>query len=450
MKNKFFFEEKKILEKKLKSICLKLIKEDSNDLSNSYRNEFNNLIIDNLDNSDNITYILHYISKEIINNEKFESKIKILILLEKFYNPFKSLNNESDNFSIIFHLYCKYTSQILTILQKMISLNIPPNFISEIFGKIISILFSKNVVKEKDIKKLKKTFEIIQGFCFYNIKQHLYINQINGVLCLKELISRIEYYIHNKKIIQNIFEKIMLFLDNDNFEPKKELFEILSVFIKKCGKLFEPYINITFYKLLNFIEINDAIIKRKVIDVLYIVLLDFSYEFISISNSIINYLKLLIKKNNDIYIINKCQNVLSFYNNLNFYSTYYNYNNSIDNNFNLLKINKSSFSKTTIKKNDSLASKSTKYTSSKKHIKNMKESINKLNIIKNKTVSKIFNNHNYYKTFNKEHNYIKLSKTFYPNFISRNSNVENKNNNLYKFLNSSFNKSAKRFKKYNI
>ena len=194
MKNKFFFEEKKILEKKLKSICLKLIKEDSNDLSNSYCDEFNNLIIDNLDNSDNITYILHYISKEIINNEKFESKIKILILLEKFYNPFKSLNNESDNFSIIFHLYCKYTSQILTILQKMISLNIPPNFISEIFGKIISILFSKNVVKEKDIKKLKKTFEIIQGFCFYNMKQHLYINQINGVLCLKELISKIEYY----------------------------------------------------------------------------------------------------------------------------------------------------------------------------------------------------------------------------------------------------------------
>ena len=186
------------------------------------------------------------------------------------------------------------------------------------------------------------------------------------------------------------------------------------------------------------------------IDVLYMVLLDFSYEFISISNSIINYLKLLIQKNNDIYIINKCQNVLSFYNNLNFYSTYYNYNNSIDNNFNLLKINKSSFSKTTIKKNDSLVSKSTKYTSSKKHIKNMKESINKLNIIKNKTVSKIFNNHNYYKTFDKEHNYIKLSKTFYPNFISRNSNVENKNNNLYKFLNSSFNKSAKRFKKYNI
>ena len=268
------------------------------------------------------------------------------------------------------------------------------------------------------------------------MKQHLYINQINGVLCLKELISKIEYYINNKKIIQNIFEKIMLFLDNDNFEPKKELFEILSVFIKKCGKLFEPYINITFYKFLNFIEINDAIIKRKVIDVLYIVLFDFSYEFISISNSIISYLKLLIQKNNDIYIINKCQNVLSFYNNLNFYSTYYNYNNSIDDNI--------------IKKNDSLVSKSTKYTSSKKHIKNMKESINKLNIIKNKTVSKIFNNHNYYKTFNKEHNYIKLSKTFYLNFISRNSNVENKNNNLYKFLNSSFNKSAKRFKKYNI
>ena len=36
MKNKFFFEEKKILEKKLKSIFLKLIKEDSNELSNLY------------------------------------------------------------------------------------------------------------------------------------------------------------------------------------------------------------------------------------------------------------------------------------------------------------------------------------------------------------------------------------------------------------------------------
>lgn len=444
MKNKFFFEDKIILEKKLNSIFFKLIKEDSDIFSNSYHEEFNKLIIDNLESIDNITYILHYISKKIIINEKFESKIKLINLFEEFYNPFKSLNIKSKNFSLIFHLYCKHTSQILTIIQKIILLNLPPNLISEIFGKIILILFSKNLVKEKDIKKLKKTFEIIQGFCFYNMKQHLYINQINGVLCLKELISKIDYYIYNKKIIQNIFEKIMLFLDNDNFEPKKELFELLSIFIKICGKLFEPYINITFYKLLNFIEINDTIIKRKVIDALYIILLDFSYEFINISDSIINYLKLLIQKDNDIYIMNKCQEVLSFYNNLNFYSNYYNYNNSIDDNFNLLKINKSSFSKTTIKKNDSLVSKSTKYTSSKKHIKNMKESINKLNIIKNETVSKIFKNGDYYKTSNKE--YKKLSRTFYPNFISRNSNVENKNNNLHKFLNSSFNKSTKRFK----
>jgi hypothetical protein len=181
-------------------------------------------------------------------------------------------------------------------------MDITPDKISEIFGKIIFELFSKKISREKDIKRMIKTTEIIQGFCFYNMKQSLYINQKIGVLCLKELISKTEYYINNKKYIKNFFEKIILFLENNNFEPKEDLLELFSIFIKKCDKLFEPYINITLYKLLNLIEDDSISIRRKIIDIIVLIISDFPHEFLYISNSLIKFFNILIINNDDIYL----------------------------------------------------------------------------------------------------------------------------------------------------
>ena len=285
------------------------------------------------------------------------------------------------------------------------------------------------------------------------MKQSSYNNQIIGVLCFKELISNTDYYIINKKFIKNINEKIILFLDNTNFEPKIILYEILSTFIKKCEKLFEPFINITLYKILNYIEDNDFEIKRKVIDVFILIISDFPYEFQNISNSIINYLNLIVKNNNDSYITNKCQEAISFYNNFNFYQTFNNFKKS-EQGKNLFQTSKSSFYKTNNKKNDSLTSKSTKYTTSRKYIKDSEKKLNDYNELHKNLWKRNKNNFSYSSKFNIWKSNYNFSRAFSTNFIKSYKNKifglntleENQNNFQIYFAYSSLNKSAKRFR----
>lgn len=192
------------------------------------------------------------------------------------------------------------------MIQNYLLINIQPKIICNIFGKIILIIF-KN---EYEYKKNKKNYEICQGICFYNMKLNEYKNQIYGVLCLNEMIVNTNYYMENNKRIKNIYEKIILFIDNNNFEPKEYLIKLLGNFITKCQQYYKPYVNITFYKLLNYTETNNIILKQKIIDVFGLIITIFPYEFRSINNSLINFLTIL-SKDKDEYIKNKSIQILN-------------------------------------------------------------------------------------------------------------------------------------------
>ena len=433
------------LENKLKSIYIKLINSESYNSFITFE-EYHKIIEDNIEKQENIVYIIHSISKEISSLEKTEDKIKILNLLKEFYISSNSINELQ-----IISLYSKYTSRILTILQNNILLKITPDNISNIFGTIVNYLFENNIKGNKEIKMIKKAFEILQGFCFYNMKQSLYDYQINGVLCLKELISNTDYYINNKKLIKNFFEKIILFLENENFEPKTILFEIFIIFMKKCEKLFEPFINMTLYKLLNYIEVNNIDLRKKIIEVFILIITEFPYDFQNIANSIINYLNIIINKNDDLYIINKCKEALSFYNNFNFYLTFDNFKKN-ENNGNLFKTSKSSFYKTNTKKSDSIISKSTRYTTSRKYIKDYKNKLNDFNEFH----KKIWNRNNifsYSSNYNIWKNNYNLSRALSSNFSDNNKDKalkfkmqeENKKDSIFNYNYSSLNKKKKLF-----
>ena len=452
MKNIISTEEKSNIDDKLEKIYINLINREYSRISSLYLVEYNNLIEDNIEKPENITYIIHSISKEIMSLEGIENKLKILYLLKEFYSTLNSNNIESEKYLLKYHLYCKYISRILTVIQNNLYYDFPPENISKIFGKIVSYLFSKNIIKE-EAKRAKKTFEILQGFCFYNMKQNSYNYQINGVLCLKELISNTEYYIKHKKLLKNLFEKIILFLDNNNFEPKIVLFELLSVFIKKCEKCFEPYINITLYKILNYIEENDVNLKRKIVDVFVLIVTDYPYSFLNITNSIINYLNLIIKHNNDSYIKNKCQEALLFYNNFNLYSTIDNFKKK-EKNQDLFKTSKSSFYKTNNRKSDSPISKSTKYTTSKKYIK---ESGNKLNNTeefhkkirnRNSTIFSYSSKFNIWKSnYNSSRSFRTNYKTINKNKLYKTNTMEERGkDSIFTYAYSSLNKIGKKFR----
>ena len=448
MKNKISPEDKLNIDLKLNQIFISLINSKSNQISSSKYKEYHKLIENNFENQENITYIIHSLSKEIISLEKVENKIKILNLLKKFFTPLKLLNNIYDKFSLKYQLYCKYTSRILTVLQKIILTDVNPEIVSQTFGSVVNLLMSKKLINENDIKAKKKTFEIILGFCFYNMRQFQYNNQINGVLSMKELITKTDYYIKNRKHLKNLFEKIILLLDNDNFEPKINLFETFTLFIKKCGTLFEPYIDITLYKMLNFIEVNTIDVKRKIIDILYIILSEYSYAFIKISTSIINYLSLLMKKNNDPYINYKCKEILSFYNNFCFYSTFNKYKNKEKNN--LFRTSKSCFYKTTNKKNDSYTSKSSKYNTSRKDLKIFGNKMFDFKTIQNKKDNLINNIFCYSLNYNLTKKDRYYSRTFSSKLLNNNKNKfylrkdndDNNKNHIFNYANSSLSKST--------
>lgn len=338
-------------------------------VSKSIYTDYHELIKENIKESNNITFILHSISKEIFFAELIQDKIKLLNLLPEFFSPF--LNNQNLNISISY----PYLSRILTVLQNNLLLNIQPLIINEIFSKIIIIIF-KN---EYEYKKIKKYYEICQGFCFYNMKQNEFKNQICGVLCLKELILNTNYYNENTKYIKNLYEKIILFIDNNNFEPTECLIELLGNFIIKCQQYYKPYVNITFYKLLNYIETNNIILRQKIIDVIGIIIKIFPYEFQNINNSLINFLSIL-SKDKDEYIKNKSNQILYEYKNIYNLKT-----NSINTIYDKTYSTLSSFRKNSAifnkairnswinynLKNESTLSKSTRYPTSSKYIKDL-------------------------------------------------------------------------------
>lgn len=270
------------------------------------------------------------------------------------------------------------------MIQNNLLLNIQPKIISNTFGKIISIIFGN----EYEINKTKKEYyEICQGFCFYNMKQNEYKNQICGVLCLEELITKTNYYIDKNKYIKCIYEKIILFIDNNNFEPKEILVELQGIFISKCQQNYKPYVNITLYKLINNIETNNINLRHRIIDVLEIIFNLFPYEFKNINESILNFLNLLTNDKDD-YIRNKSNKMLYDYktifklyedenrknDNISIFNkNNYNYTNFINFRKNSLLINKTSKNskKKNNKKNDSFLSKSTKYSSTRKSLNNL-------------------------------------------------------------------------------
>ena len=207
----------------------------------------------------------------------------------------------------------------------------------------------------------------------------------------------------------------------------------------------------TLYKLLNYIEVNNIDLRKKIIEVFILIITEFPYDFQNIANSIINYLNIIINKNDDLYIINKCKEALSFYNNFNFYLTFDNFKKN-ENNGNLFKTSKSSFYKTNTKKNDSIISKSTRYTTSRKYIKDYKNKLNDFNEFH----KKIWNRNNifsYSSNYNIWKNNYNLSRALSSNFSDNNTNKlfkpktqeENKKDSIFNYNYSSLNKKKKLF-----
>ena len=300
--NKITLEE---LEKRTNNIINIIKEKNPNEIENNDNIlylEFYNLLKENIEYQKHITYIFHTISKAISSSEKEDEKESLLKLLPEFFIPFK------DNISLTF----PFLSRILTTIQSNINSNINKQYISQIFKEIIIILFNENY--EIDINQNKQNYEICQGFCIYNMKQNDDFCQICGVLCLKELIINLNFYLNNSKYMKYLWEKLILFIENDNFSFKINLLQCFKELINKSKEKFKQYANITMYKILDYLQDSNIEFRKEALNILYLLILYCPKDISSLKNQLIDFISSLKEENNE-FILEKCNEILKLLNN---------------------------------------------------------------------------------------------------------------------------------------
>lgn len=158
----------------------------------------------------------------------------------------------------------------------------------------------------------KDLFEICQGFCFYNIKLKENNNQLVGIICLNILLTEINYsFLNINNFVFYIWDKLLIYLDSPSFYPKSYLLKYIYDFISKFKIPFKPFVNIAIYKILEFIDINDASIRKASLNILGLLISFYPNEIEPIKNSIMQLLVILHNdndgniRNKSIYIYNK-------------------------------------------------------------------------------------------------------------------------------------------------
>ena len=259
--------------------------------------EFYNLITENIQNQKNITFIFHIISRAIANSDNEKEKESLLKLLPEFFIPFK--NKIAKTFP--------YISRILTTIQSNIHSNINFEYVSKIFKGIIQLLFNFN--DNIDESQNKINYEICQGFCIYNMKQNDEFCQNCGVLCLKELIISLNFFLKNNKYMKYLWEKLILFVENDNFGNKLYLLQCFSELINKCKEKFKQFANITMYKILDFLQDNDIELRKEILNILYLLIYYCPNDIASLKNQLIDFISVLEDDNNE-FIKMKCNQII--------------------------------------------------------------------------------------------------------------------------------------------
>jgi hypothetical protein len=261
---------------------------------------FIDLIINNIYISSVMNFIISQVGDFInsLSPKEKEPYLKLLSLF--FYNP-NNQNNENpngnNNVSIISkNIYYIYISPVLNVLQTFIneqnSILYPT--ISNVYADIIQYTMPIDI--SASTKQLnpeeKKAYDILQGFCIYNMKYDDKSNRIVGSLCLTKLVENCPIVLQ-PQYTKFIWENINNFIDKKNFNAKTELLNCLISLILGAENLFCPYANVTLYKVLDFLTDNDWVKRKLALNVIYTLIFYCKDEILPLKEHIINFLKVL-------------------------------------------------------------------------------------------------------------------------------------------------------------
>ena len=167
-----------------------------------YSNSLNPLYLD----EEGVNHIGEFISP--LTPKEKDPCLKLLSLI--FYSP----SNEDESFDT--KIYYPYLSPVLSILQNLIKDTNSPIFptISNIFAEIVQNIMPTDIeASNVDLDQEEKTaYEMLQGFCIYNMKYDDKSNRIVGSLCLTKLVENCPIVLQ-KQYMKLIWEVIISLID---------------------------------------------------------------------------------------------------------------------------------------------------------------------------------------------------------------------------------------------
>ena len=262
---------------------------------------FIDLILNNLYLSSTMNFIISQVGDFInsLSPKEKEPYLKLLSLF--FYNPHNNQNSENQNqngSNIIIgkNIYYIYISPVLNILQTFINEqnSILYASISNVYADIVQYTMPTDIsvsTKQLDPEE-KKAYDVLQGFCIYNMKYDDRSNRIVGSLCLTKLVENCPIVLQ-PQYTKFIWDNINNFIDKKNFNAKTELLNCLISLILGAENLFCPYANVTLYKVLDFLTDNDWLKRKLALNVIYTLIFYCKDEILPLKDHIINFLKVL-------------------------------------------------------------------------------------------------------------------------------------------------------------
>jgi hypothetical protein len=249
------------------------------------------------------------IIKKLIQDSK-ESEGKITFILSSISENLTTLQkNEKKETLKLLPIICKalddlpFLSRILTIIQSVISDENSSlyNLIASIFGEIVEI-----------INDNRTQYELLQGFCIYNMKQEIKANQICGSLCLTSLIESCPLVLE-PSYMKYIWENVIYFIEKPNYLAKCELLNSVISLIFASESLFKPFATITLFKVLDYLTDSDWLKRKLGLNIVYTLSIYCEEEIIELKEQIIQFLKVL-KSDKVKDVRDVCQQTLKLFN----------------------------------------------------------------------------------------------------------------------------------------
>ena len=254
---------------------------------------FLKLILKNLSSPSSISYIISQLSEFIppLSPKEKEPCLKLLSLV--FFNPIQDLQNQNNKKNSI---YYQFLSPILSIIQSITkdSNNIIFPQIANTYAEIVQNIMPTDIsyaTEELNLEE-KRAYEMLQGFCIYNMKQEEKANRIIGSLCLTKLVENCPVVLQ-EQYMKFIWDNIMNFIDTKNYTAKYELLNCLISLILGAEGLFTQYANATLYKVLDFLTEDDWNKRKLALNVIYTLIFYCKDEVLPLKDHIINFLRVL-------------------------------------------------------------------------------------------------------------------------------------------------------------